>query len=299
MKPLRLVIPIVLAGAVLLFAVARMGGRGSVERYLLEREALRREMLERSAVARGLAGGPGLEEAREVVRWWTDAMAGLRKGHPRGAASPDRPAARDAGRDDAAEFERYAQDRAGVLRAGYAPALSAAEQGLRLDILALRPGDHPQTKARALRIDFALWGAPRRVERDSGAEGGARPQRRVVVPVTFRQLGFRFVDAAGNGYGEMSGTGEPYLVLRDPDRFDDALPPGIVLGTWWVDAFPREAARVEMTVSVQAQGTSPAALTPTFRFEVPVSDEWKLRPGETFRAETREVAPEPPATPSR
>jgi hypothetical protein len=299
MKPLRLVLPIVLAGAVLLFAVARMGGRGSVERYLLEREALRREMLERSAVARGLGGGPGQEEAREVVRWWMDAMAGLRKGHPRASTTPEHPAARDAGRDDAAEFERYAEGRAGVLQAGYAPALSAAEQGLRLDILAIRPADHPQSKARALRIDFALWGAPRRVERESGAEAGARPQRRVVVPVTFRQLGFRFVDAAGKGYGEMSGTGEPYLILRDPDRFNDALPPGIVFGTWWIDAFPREAARVEMTVSLQAQGTSAATLTPTFRWELPVSDEWKLRPGEAYRAETREVAPEPPATPSR
>jgi hypothetical protein len=246
-------------------------------------------MLERSAVARGLGGAPGIEEAREVVRWWVDASTSLRNRH---GGAPARPAP-DAGRGDAAEFERYAQERAAALAAGYAPALSASEQGLRLDVLAIRPGEHPQTKARALRVDFALWGAPRRVEREGTGDAAARPQRRVLVPVSFRSLSFRFLDAAGKTYGEMSGSGDPYLALRDPDRFADGLPAGIVFGTWWVDPFPREAARVEMTVAVQAQGTSAASLTPTFRWETPVADDWKLRPGEAFRAETREVAPEP------
>jgi len=50
-------------------------------------------------------------------------------------------------------------------------------------------------------------------------------------------------------------------------------------------------------VGVQVQGLTSAALTPVFRWEVPVQEEWKLRPGETFRAETREVAPE--AAPAR
>ena len=60
------------------------------------------------------------------------------------------------------------QDRLEALRAGYAPALSAVDQGLRLDVLALRAGEHPETHERALRIDFALWGAPRRIDRESG-----------------------------------------------------------------------------------------------------------------------------------
>jgi hypothetical protein len=297
MKPSRLVLPLVLLGAVVLYGVARLGsGRGGIEAYLLEREALQREMLERSAVARGLAGAPGAEEAREVVRWWMDAFAALRNRHPRAGSERAAPA-RDGGAADAADFDRYAKERVEALRAGYAPLLSASEQGLRLDVLAIRPGEHPQTKARALRVDFALWGAPRRVEREAGE--GARAQRRIVVPVSFRQLAFRFVDAAGKPYGEMTGAGDPYLALRDPDRFDDALPPGIIFGSWWVDAFPREAARVEIAVGLQAQGTSTAALSPTFRWEAPVADDWKLRPGESFRAETREVAPEPAPAPAR
>ena len=292
MKPIRLVLPLAVAGVVLLYVVSRMGGRGSVESYLLEREALQREMLERSAVARGLAGGPGAEEAREVIRWWLDANAALRnrRGAPR--SDPGTPSGKKDDKGDEAEWRAYADERVDAMRAGYAPALSASEQGLRLDVLSVRPGEHPQTKERALRIDFALWGAPRRVERESGGSASGRPQLRVVVPVSFRSLSLRFIDAAGKTYGEMSGGGEPYLALKDPDRFSDALPPGIIFGSWWVGAFPREAARAELTVSVQAQGTSAASLAPTFRWEVPVPEEWKLRPGETFRAETREAPPE-------
>jgi hypothetical protein len=297
MKALRLLLPLALGGAVLIVALSRVGGGGGGDAYLLERQALKREMLERSAVARGLAGAPGAEEAREVVRWWMDASAALRNRYP-GAAGKDgaAPAAEKKGDDrkgDEAEFRAYAQERAEVLRAGYQPLLSASEQGLRLDLLAIRAGEHPQSHARGLRVDFALWGAPRRIDRESAAAAGtARGQARVVVPVAFRQLALRFVDAAGKTYGESSGPGDPYLALRDPDRFGDALPPGIIFGTWWLDPFPRQAARVELTVALQAQGTSSAALSPTFRWEVPAQEEWKLRPGEVFHAETREVPPE-------
>jgi hypothetical protein len=297
MKALRVVLPLALGGAVLLLALSRLGPRGGDEAYVVEHQALQREMLERSAVARGLAGAPGVEEAREVMRWWVDAFAAIQNRHP-GAHAQERPAASAEKKGDEAEFRRYAQERLDALRAGYAPVLSASEQGMRLDLLSIHAAEHPQSRARALRVDFALWGAPRRLERESaGASGGARAQARVVVPVAFRQLAFRFVDAAGKTYGESSGPGDPYLALRDPDRFGDALPPGIIFGTWWLDPFPREAARVEMTVALQAQGTSSAALSPTFHWDVPVAEEWKLRPGEVFHAETREAPPEaaPPA----
>jgi hypothetical protein len=240
-----------------------------------------------------------VDEAQGVLRWWVEASTALRNRYPHQAAAaaprPAKPAEKGAARARAAgagadeAFRAYAAERADLLRGGYAPALSASDQGLRLDVLAVRTGEHPDTHERGLRIDFALWGAPRRVEREAE---GARVSRRVVVPLSFRQLSFRFLDAAGKTYGEMTGGGEPYLALKDPDRFGAALPPGIVFGTWWVEPFPREAARVELSVAVQAQGTTAAALTPAFRWEIPVQEEWRLRPGEAVRAETREVAPE-------
>ncbi|GEJ57463.1 hypothetical protein [Anaeromyxobacter diazotrophicus] len=297
MKPLRVILPVVLVGVVVLLVLSRLSRGAEADALRVEREALRREAVERGAVARGLSGPAGVEEAQAVVRWWLDAVAALRNRHP-GAAAAEAPAPSKARQPEKASAEAayraYAAERLDALRAGYAPLLSAADQGLRLDVLAIGPGEHPDTHERALRLDFALWGAPRRLERDAQ---GARAAVRVVVPVAFRQLAFRFLDAAGKTYGEMTGSGEPYLVMKDPERLSPELPPGVVLGTWWVEPFPREAARVELAVGVQVQGLTSAALTPAFRWEVPVREDWKLRPGETFRAETREVAPE--AAPAR
>ena len=288
MKPLRMILPLVLAGVVVLVVITQLARRSDREGYRLDREALRREVVERATVARGLSGPAGVEEARAVVRWWLDGIAQLHNRHPRGAESAPAPARGD---KDSAAWQRYAAERLEELRAGYAPALSAVDQGLRLDVLSVRAGEHPETHERGLRVDFALWGAPRRIERE--ASDGARATLRVLVPVAFRQLGFRFVDAAGKTYGEMTGSGEPYLVLKDPERFSGELPPGVVLGTWWVEPFPREATRVEVSVGIQVQGMTAGSLAPTFRWELPVDEAWKLRPGETFRAETREAPPEP------
>lgn len=300
MKPLRVLLPLVVAGVVVLVGIWQLMAGRDAEALRLERELLRREMVERTVVARGLGGPQGVDEARADVQWWFDGVAALRNRFPRLAAELERPpATKEKDKNKAAEdlaWRQYALERRDALRGGYAPALSAVDQGLRLDVLGVRAAEHPDTHERALRIDFALWGAPRRVEKEalaSGADEGPRAARRVVVPIAFRLLAFRFSDSAGKAYGEMTGSGEPYMVLKDAERFSGELPPGIVLGTWWVEPFPREAARVEMSVGVQVQGMTSAALAPTFRWELPVPEEWKLRPGEAFRAETREAPPEP------
>jgi hypothetical protein len=297
MKPLRIVLPIVVAGIVVLVGIQQLLGRGDAEAFRLDREALRREMIERAVVPRGSGGPQGVEEARTVVRWWLDASTALRNRFPKQARAAEAPraAGKEKDRDKEREAEAwraYAKERLEALRAGYAPTLSAVDQGLRLDVLAIRPGEHPDTHERGLRIDFALWGAPRRIEREAGASEGARVALHVVVPVVFRGLAFRFLDASGKTYGEMSGSGEPYRALRDPDRFGGDLPPGVVLGTWWVEPFPREAERVEVSAAVLVNGMTSATLAPTFRWELPVPDAWKLRPGETFKAEIREAPPD-------
>lgn len=295
MKAARLVIPLVLAGVVIVAAVARLAGRSEAEAFRLQGEGLRRELVSRAGVARGLAGPAGVEEARAVLRWWFEASAALRERYPGPGRTRERP--RPAKERDTEEaFRRYADDRLQGLRRGYAPVLSGVDQGVRLDVLSIEAGEHPDTHERAIRIDFALWGAPRRTERDPGAEG-ARGAQRVVVPIAFRQLAFRFLDASGKTWGEMTGTGEPYLLLKDPERSSAELPPDIALGTWWVEPFPREAGRVELAVGVQVQGMTGGALAPSFRWELPIGEGWQLRPGETFRAETREAPPEPSPAP--
>ncbi len=316
MKALRFLVPVALAGLVVIVALTRLSGSSDAEAFRLERESLRRELVERSAVTRGLAGPAGVDEARAVLRWWMEASAALAARHPRQAhaSDPARPAkvsAKEKGSgkpkgpakeaDPAEAWRAYAAERLEVLRAGYQPLLWGSDSGIRLDVLAVRPGENPETHEQGLRVDFALWGAPRRLEREEGAGGPGRGALRVNVPVTFRNLAFRFFDPGGKLYGEMSGSGEPYLALKDPERFSSELPPGIVLGTWWVERFPREATRVELSVAVQVQGMTTASLAPLFRWDVPVAEAWKLGANEPFRAETREApaAAPLPAGPAR
>jgi hypothetical protein len=305
MKALRILVPLVLAGVIVLVVTSRLGESSRAEGYRFQREALRREAVERATVARGVAGPAGIEEARAMLRWWFESAGALRERFPAAAKEEQsRLRGKDVNKEEA--WFRYADERLQHLERGYSPVASAAERGMRLDVLAVSAGEHPDSHERGVRIDFALWGAPRRLERESasvGESGRGTPARpaatavqRVVVPLSFPKLGLRFLDGAGKAYGEMIGSGEPYLLLKPPERFSDALPPGVTLGTWWVEPFPREAARVELTVGVQVAGmTSGALLAPEFRAELAVLDEWKLRPGETFRAETRVEAPAEPA----
>jgi hypothetical protein len=110
------------------------------------------------------------------------------------------------------------------------------------------------------------------------------------VPVAFTRIAFRFLDPAGKLYGEMTGPGEPYQKLADPERFVDDFPPGVLFGTWWVELFPREAASVEIELVADLRGPSGAVRPATFVATLPVSEAWKLPPGATFQAEVREAA---------
>jgi hypothetical protein len=160
-------------------------------------------------------------------------------------------------------------------------------EGLRLDLLSIESGAPPEGGAPGLRIDFALWGAPRYLERE---RNGERTTVRNVVPVSFKRIAFHFVDAAGKPYGEMSGGGEPYQKLADPERFVDDFPSGVLFGTWYVELFPREAQKVQLEIETDVRSASGAGHPASFRAELPVPDGWKLPPGAAFQAEVREAA---------
>ncbi len=292
------------AGLAILAAVLALGAlRERREAYdaLSERSRLKRDFAERAGLARGMPPERAAEWRDEVValsRWYFDELGAIRNRHPR---EPARPAPQDAAaerkgkapsdqdRAVAKEFRAYADARLALLREGrYAPVASAVDQGLRLDVVEIAPGTPPEGGAPGLRIDFALWGAPRYLEREREKE---RTTTRSVVPVAFRRIAFTFLDANGKPYGEMNGPGEPYLKLADPERWSDDFPPGVLFGTWWVDLFPREAAKVEIAVEVAARGASGAERPIALKVSAPVPDAWKIPPGATYQAEVREAAP--------
>ena len=299
-KLLVVALPVGLAvlAAILLFTTSRSHAETSEAR--LARARLKRDFTERAQAIRAIPPDRPAEWQAEVAalsRWYFDELGTIRNRHPGEAPRPTGVQAAEAEkkgklkkeeREAIADFQAYAEGRLALLReAKYAPAASALSEGLRLDLVAVEPGPAPGGGP-GLRVDFALWGAPRYLERE---RSGDRSVTRNVVPVAFKRIAFQFLDAAGKPYGEMSGGGEPYQKLVDPERFVDDFPPGVLFGTWWVELFPREATTVNFEVAADLRGPSGAVRPASFLFKLPVPERWKLPPGAAFQAEVREAAP--------
>ncbi len=291
MKPaIRLLLAAAFALALALWLFGAWRKATDLADYRVARERLRREMIERSAAGRQLGAEQAKEwgaEVRALSRWYADEVQGLRNRYRAATGKPVAAPAKD-GDGTRAEWQQWAEDRHRLLTEGrYAPLAVAVDRGMHMDLLSIAPAPNPAGGGQALRVDFAIWGAPRRTDREP-VQGSTRSVLRTVVPMTFKQLSFQFLDAAGKPYGEMSGGGEPYQKLADPERFVEDFTPGVLFGTWYVDRFPREAARSVVAVSVETRGQAGGDATSTFRFDLPVEEAWRVGAGEAYQAETRE-----------
>jgi hypothetical protein len=291
------------AGLVLLasiFILNAWRSRGEGFEARLERARIKREFVERSAAARSMATQPPetwREESAALLRWYLEAGAALRNRFPgepprqnavAAAAEEKKGKLADKERGAIAEFQQYADGRVALVKAGrYAPVASAVAEGLRLDLLAVETGPNPDGGGPGLRIDFALWGVPRTLERDGSGE---KATSRAVLGVSLRQLGIRFVDAKGQLFGGMQGGGEPAIKLADPERFTDDLPPSVLFGTWWLELLPRGPATLELELTAGLRGASGRDRPAVFTVALPIDEAWRLPPGVEFKAETREGA---------
>lgn len=299
-KLLLVAVPVGLAVLGAATLVSNQRARADAGAARLERARLKRDFSERANAARAIPA-ERLPEWRDEIaalsRWYFDELGAIRNRHP---GEPPRPTAvaaaaaerkgklSEADRGALEDFQRYAEGRFALLRGGsYAPVQSMIAEGLRLDLVAIEPGANPEGGAPGLRIDFALWGAPRYVERE---RSGDRTVTRNLVPVAFKRIALRFADEGGKAYGEMTGGGEPYQKLVDPERFVDDFPSGVLFGTWWVELLPREAAKVELEIQADLRGASGAVRPATFAAAFPVPEAWKLPPGSAFQGEPREAA---------
>jgi hypothetical protein len=299
-KLLLLALPLGLAllGGVLL--LSHLQAREDASESRAERLRLKREFDERAALLRAAPAEAAQEwrdEVNVLLRGYFQAVSEVRNRYPRASAAPSAMQAAEADRkgklaekDRATieDFQKYADSRLAILSGGaYAPLASAPAGGLRLDVLAVEPGASPAGGA-GLRIDFALWGAPRLVERE---RTGAHTVSRTAVALALKGLQFRFLDGAGKLYGEMNGPGEPYQKLVDPDRFAPDFPPGVLFGTWWVELLPREAVSMELELGVDVRQPSGAGRPVSLSLRLPVQEPWRIPPGTSYQAEVREAAP--------
>lgn len=275
--------------------------RGEASAAQLERAQLKREFVERAAVGRAVAPeriDEWRDEAAALFRWYLGELASIRNRHPTvppapsGALSAAEERKGKLSAQERASYEEWQKLAEGrfalVKEARYAPLFTATAEGMRLDLLATETGPHPAGGGPGLRIDFALWGAPRRVEKE---KQGDVTTTKVLLPIVFRQIAFRMYDETGKLYGEMNGPGEPFQKLSDPERWMEDFPPGVVFGSWWVDLLPREAVNVEMDLEVSLRGASGNERAGTFKFKLPVREEWRLAPGTAYDAQTREAPP--------
>ena len=303
MKKLLLVaLPVGVALLAVVMLLGRQRTQADAYEARLERSRLKREFAERAGALRMLPADKAAEWRDEVLalsRWYLDRLQAIKNRHP---GEPPRPAAlalaeqerkkpyKPEERAQFEDFQKYAESRLALLRDGrYAPVASALAGSVRLDLLAVEPGPSPQGGP-GLRIDFALWGAPRYQEREEGREGAVT---RTVVPVALKTMAFRLLDAKGKPYGEMTGSGEPYQKLVDPERFVEEFPPGALFGTWWIELLPREAATVKLELLADVRGATGIGHPATFELTLPVPEQWKLPPGAVFEAQVREEAPAP------
>ena len=300
-KLLLVALPVGLAvlAATLLFTFTRSAGETSDAR--LARARLKRDFGERAGAIRAMPPERLPEWQAEVAalsRWYFEELGAIRNRFPgeavrktgvQAAEEEKKGKLKKEERDALADFQAYADGRFALLReAKYAPVASAVAEGLRLDLVTVEPGPAPGAGGPGLRIDFALWGAPRYLERE---RAGDKSVTRTTVPVVFKRLAFQFLAADGKVYGAMEGGGEPYQKLADPERFVDDFPPGVLFGTWWVELFPREAATLTLEASADLRAPSGAARPVGFTFKLPVPERWKLPPGSSYQAEVRELAP--------
>jgi len=291
------------AGLVLLAALFFLDAwRARTESFeaRLERARLKREFVEKSAAARAMAvqpPEPWREESAALLRQYLDANAALRNRFPREPPRPNAVTAAseerkgklpDKDRASITEFQQYADGRVALVKSGrYAPLVSAVAEGLRLDILAVQSGPNPDGGGPGLRVDFALWGVPRSLERGSPGE---KTTSRTVLGVTLRQLAIKLLDAKGQLFGGMQGGGEPAIKLADPDRFTDDLPPSVLFGTWWLELLPRPPTSLELELTAAVRGAAGHDRPAVFTVALPIDEAWRLPAGVEFKAEVREGA---------
>lgn len=274
-------------------AMSAFRERSAAAGFQAERLRLQREFSERAALLRALPvdGTLWRDEVNVLLRGYVQALAEVRNRYP-DAPAPVAVEAEGKGKQEEKaralreEFQRYAEGRMALLSGGaYAPLASASSGGLRLDVLAVEPGASP-AGGPGLRVDFALWGAPRLLELERTREGNVR---RTIVPLALKNLEFKFLDAAGKPFGGMGGAGEPEQKLVDPERFVPDFPPGVLCGTWWVDLLPREAVSTEVRLDVEVRAPSGASIPASFTVALPVQEPWRIPPGASYQAEIRDA----------
>lgn len=271
--------------------------------YQTEIEKVKREFTERSRWVASVAKQPEYtDELQRLLKWYFAEITDVNNRFP--GRADEMKAMKEAeqmvkkSRIKADELPKYQEwfdytksvyDR--MKAGGFEPVLTGYDGTMRMDIYRLERDDPSTGSGRGkpqLRMDFVLWGVPRKTVAE---EVGGKRVKRTSTALAFDSMGFKFMDEKGHIKFEMSGGGNPFLKVDNPERWLALFPPQAILGTYYLDVFP-PALNMEMTMVLQGAAPTGTAIPASFKWEMPVKDGWKPKPGEKWEGEEREESEE-------
>lgn len=190
---------------------------------------------------------------------------------------------------DRKAFYEYARAQFELLRGGkYAPVWTGTDKGMRLDVVS---SDVKMVAGRPqVRLQLALWGAQRELKEENKL-------KKMVTSASFSTT-WRLTDASGKLLGEMTG-GEPSMKIDFPERFIAQYPPQMVIGHYDLDLMPAGVAKMEMVVAVTSRASTGGTADATYRWQLDVPSEWKLKDGEKWEGAVESERPEDEIDPSK
>ncbi len=255
MRLFKFALPVLFAAGLALLGARAWTDQADSAAHKLALEHARSQFVQRAAVVRS---APDKERYRDDLRallraWFADqAEIGNRFPRLRGQPAPFVPPPPKVRGGDLRDWQELADASVPAWREGKLELIeSAAGQGLRLDLLRIATVATPQPH---LAVDVAVWGAPEETQIDE-PEAGKQVQR-VSVPLVFKGLSLRFLDAKGAVVARLDGGGEPALRLDMPERLAVDAPPGVTLGRYELPLFPPDIAEVEWTMAAQVRSAS-------------------------------------------
>ena len=190
---------------------------------------------------------------------------------------------------DRKAFYDYTRKQFELMRSGkYAPVWTGTDKGMRLDVVS---SDVQMVAGRPqVRLQLALWGAQRELKEENKL-------KKMVTSASFSTT-WRLTDASGKLLGEMTG-GDPSMKIDFPERFIAHYPPQMVLGHYDIDLMPAAVSKMEMVVAVSSRSATGGNADATYRWQLDVPSEWKLKDGEKWEGAVESERPEDEIDPAK
>jgi hypothetical protein len=178
-----------------------------------------------------------------------------------------------------------------VMGASWRPVLTAkGSSDTRLDIYSLRV-EQDQDGKPILATKFLFWG----IEDSTDVRWGGLSMRLWTTEMQeVKENGRKVEKEVEKVLGKAEGEAQPYVIIQAPGRYVDEFPAYLSIGQLWLGRpLPREAKFVDIEYTYSTRVSGGGETQSVLKWEkLPVPEEWKVRPGETWDADVVEATEE-------